>query len=62
MYITVADLMAELQSFQSNLIVDIDENNPRHLEIHKPVSYKLIGVIDIPEPTDDEIEEAELWL
>ena len=58
MYITVNDLINELKYYQSNLIVDIDEDDPRHLEIHKPVSYKLIGVIDIPEPTDDEIEEA----
>lgn len=61
MYITVADLISELKHCQSNLIVDIDESNPRHLEIHKPVSYKLIAVIDIPEPTDDEIENATLW-
>lgn len=61
MYITVADLISELKHFQSNLIVDIDEDNPRHLEIHKPVSYKLIGTVDIPEPTDDEIENATLW-
>ncbi len=61
MYITVADLIAELKDLPSNFIVDLDEGNPRHLEIHKPVSYKLIDVIDIPEPTDDEIENAELW-
>ena len=61
MYITVADLISKLKRCQSNLIVDIDESNPRHLEIHKPVSYKLIDIIDIPEPTDDEIESAPLW-
>ena len=60
MYITVADLIDELKDLAPNLIVDIDEGNPRHLEIHKPVSYKLIDIIDIPEPTDDEIESAEL--
>ena len=59
MYITVGELIDELKSTHPNFIVDIDESNPRHLEIHKPWSYKLMYVIDIPEPTDDEIENAD---